>query len=209
MSLGYALRQRSVLRTLPFTHWEIERPLTASARQEVIDAFAPHTSWSDSGQLLDGEIVAMPPCCSIIRDNVSHFPAIGAVIDELLSRSTIERIESMLSQSMEGGFLKLDLFRDSQTLWCDLRSTIQDEMKAMLISVNPHAPDRPTRSMDRDATQCETDAFAWRDNVGYMLTSAVELTEDLFAVERNWLHISYIREATDWKLPPRRAIKSA
>jgi hypothetical protein len=198
MSLGHALRQRSVSRSLPFPHWEIERPLTADARQEVIAAFAPPPTWSDSGQLLDGEFTGVPACCNIIRDNVSLFPALGAVIDELLSRPTIERIETMLSQSMDGGFLKLDLMRDRQTLVHELAATPSGLM-SLLISVDPQDR-RPKVSKSTNT------------DVGWMGASAQSLAErspSSHAADYRWLHLAYVREETDWKLPPRRRAKTA
>ncbi len=204
MSLGYALRQRSASRTLPFLHWEIDRPLTADARQEVITAFAPDTPWDDSNSSLHslrGESEGSRQC-SVNRDNVAQFPALGNLIDDLLNRKTIERIEAMLSQSMDGGFLNLQFACDSRSPGRTPYAEQPATLMTMLISVSStdSAAQRPT-------------AFSQRDNVGWMFVPTDEAWRELNAqssiVDARLLHIAYVREATDWKLPPKRSAKVA
>jgi hypothetical protein len=203
MSLGYALRQRSVLRSLPFPHWEIDRPLTADARQEVIVAFAPDTPWDDSTPsplLTSSESIASLP---VVRDNVSQFPAIGSTIDDLLSRKTIERIESMLSRSMDGGFLSMEIVRDGRAVEVlSPTNTSAPQMTLLIPVLSEVASPHPVQ---QDAPR--------RDNVGWMFVpsdySPRELIAQPLAADSPLLVINYVIQATDWKLPPRKTMRVA
>lgn len=202
MSLGYALRQRSVQRTQPFPHWEIERPLTADARQEVVEAFAPETPWDDSSPSplpTSGETRVQ---LSVDRDNVSQFPALGGMIDDLLSRKTIERIESMVGRLMDGAFLNVEILRDGRDSEASSPSGTVPLM-TMLIAVATH----------RATEQGNPAETSLRDNVGWMFLPSVEVGETpvsrLLNSDSRLLVANYVLQATDWKLPPRRHVRVA
>lgn len=202
MSLGYALRQRSVQRTQPFPHWEIDRPLTADARQEVVEAFAPEPPWDDSSPSLLPTTSETQSQLSIDRDNVSQFPALAGMIDDLLSRKTIERIESMTGRLMDGAFLNVEVLREGRGSETSSPSGTVPLM-TVLIAVATH----------RAAEHGNPAKTNRRDNVGWMFLPSVEVDEtpasQLLDVDSRLLVVKYIMQATDWKLPPRRNVRVA
>ncbi len=216
MSLLSALQQSSQRFSWPFLHWHINRPFTAQTVREVNNAFVPDIRWEyDGTRAGDAKTCGgtVKTRCYVTTDNVDEFPATGELIDELLSRETIERIEHMLERSMDSAFLRVEMICDREGFWLEPHKDIREKLMSMLLYTNPlgEVENLGTDLYDMDLQLVKT--VPYRDNFGYMFAPAHDTWHGLekkeIRKERRSMLINYVTFPTCWKLPERRARRLA
>lgn len=211
MSLRQALQQSTTRFDRPFLHYLIERPLTEAMLGEVCGAFIPDVPRVYDGTRAgdaQGTAKNANTRCYVTRDNCQQFPALTQLVEELLSRETIECIEHQLERAMDGCCLRMEVICDRQGFWLEPHKDIQEKRMSMLLYANPYGESETlgTDLYDMDLRLVKT--MPYRHNVGYMFAPAHNTWHGLekkeIRRERRSLLINYVTFETCWKLPPRK-----
>lgn len=216
MSLLAALNSTSQRFSWPFLHWHIDRPFTPGVVDEVNQTFIPDVRREYDGtragdaKTKDGTVKTR---CYITTENVDEFPSTGGLIDELMSRETIERVEHMLNRSMDNAHLRVEIICDREGFWLEPHKDIKEKLMSMLLYTNPcdEAENLGTDLYDMDLKLVKT--VPYRDNFGYMFAPAHDTWHGLekkeIARERRSMLINYVTFPTCWKLPERKQRRAA
>lgn len=210
MSLRQALQQTTTGYETPFLHYLIEQPLTEGMLAEVCGAFI-----ADVPRLYDGTRAGdssgaaknANTRCYITRDNAASFPALSELVDDLLSRETIECLEELLRRPMDDCYLRMEVICDRKGFWLEPHKDIKEKRMSMLLYANPcgESENLGTDLYDADLKLVKT--MPYRHNVGYMFAPAHDTWHGLekkeIRQERRSLLINYVTFETCWKLPPR------
>ena len=129
MSLHEALQSRSTKIEVPFLRWEIDQPFSEQAIQEVVLTDIP-----ESRQEYDGtragdaktKVATANTRCFITPANVHKYPALGALVDDLLSADTIGLCSEMLRRQMQG-FLRVEVICDREGFWLEPHKDIKEK----------------------------------------------------------------------------------
>ena len=209
MSLLNALQHKSVRSTTPFLHWEIDQPFTPEILDEVVATDIPNIRRSyDGTRAGDAGDGGVKTRCYVNRENISEFPAISELVDELRRRETIELIEEMLERKMDDAYLRVEVIADREGFWLQPHKDIKEKLMSMLLYVNPHdeSENLGTDLYDGDLNLVKT--VPYRNNHGYMFAPAGDTWHGLekkpIRIERRSMLINYVTFQTDWKLPERR-----
>jgi hypothetical protein len=215
MSLLRALRHSTTRCDDPFLHYFIEQPLTTAMLNEVCD-----TQIADGPRVYDGTRAGNARGAAqnantrvfITTENVRCYPALGVLVDELLSRDTIETIEAQLRRPFDGCCLRMEVICDRQGFWLEPHTDIAEKRLSMLLYANPcqEGEHLGTDLYDADLKRVKT--IPCRHNVGYMFGPANNTWHGLekkeIQQERRSLLINYVTFDTCWRLP-RRRVRSA
>jgi len=111
----------------PFTHWELNQPLTKIAVQEIsnADIINPidHNLQYDGTRAIDGgegeyrEGIssggrALKFRCFINKENAKNFPYLTKLIKELQSKETTQKISEMINKDLSNSFVRLEIICD-------------------------------------------------------------------------------------------------
>lgn len=210
-SLRTALQQTTTRYDDPFLHYIIERPFTRGMLDEICGTFiadAPREYDGTRAGDSKGAAKNANARCYVTRDNAHQFPALSQLVDDLLSRETIECIEHQLERSMGGCCLRVEVICDRQGFWLEPHKDIREKRMSMLLYANPcgESENLGTDLYDMDLKRVKT--MPYRDNVGYMFAPAHNTWHGLekkeIRRERRSLLVNYVTFDTCWKLPPRR-----
>ncbi len=211
MSLRHALQQTTTRYDDPFLHYFIEQPLTEAMLAEVCGTFIADVPRVYDGTRAGDSTGAAKNAntrCYITRDNVADFPAMGELVEDLLSRETIETIEGQLHRSMDGCCLRVEIICDRQGFWLEPHKDIREKRLSMLLYANPCHEGEHLGTDLYDADLMLVKTMPYRHNVGYMFGPADDTWHGLekkeIQQERRSLLINYVTFDTCWKLPPRR-----
>lgn len=215
-SLRRALQLTTTRFTEPFLHYLIEQPLTDAMLQEVCGTFI-----ADVPRVYDGTRAGDSKGtaknhntrCFVTTDNVESFPALGELVDDLLSRETIETIEHQLNRSMDGCCLRVEIICDRQGFWLEPHKDIKEKRLSMLLYANPRGEGEHLGTDLYDGNLKLVKTMPYRHNVGYMFGPADDTWHGLekkeIRQERRSLLINYVTFDTCWKLPPRKVRQAA
>ncbi|MCA9055275.1 MAG: hypothetical protein KDA75_15650 [Planctomycetaceae bacterium] len=215
MSLRRALQQTSTGYETPFLHYFIDQPLTAGMLSEVCGTIIPDVPRAYDGTRAGdarGNALNANTRCYVTTDNVDQFPHLGELVDDLLSRETIETVETMLRRTMDNCCLRVEVICDRKGFWLQPHKDIKEKRLSMLLYANPHGEGEHLGTDLYDGELKLVKTMPYRNNVGYMFGPANDTWHGLekkeIRRERRSLLINYVTFDTCWKLPPRR-VKSA
>jgi hypothetical protein len=216
MSLRRALQQSTTRYDVPFLHYFIEQPLTAAMLSEVCGTFiADVPRVYDGTRAGDASGVARNANtrCFVTRENIDRFPALGQLVEDLLSRETIELIADLLRRPMDGCCLRVEVLCDRQGFWLEPHKDIPEKRLSMLLYADPFQEGEHLGTDLYDAELKLVKTIPYRHNVGYMFGPADDtwhgLERKAIRRERRSLLINYVTFETCWKLPPRRLRRAA
>ena len=113
----------------PFTHWELNQPLTDTAIQEISNADianpSDHSLQYDGTRAIDGgegkfrEGIAsggqaLKFRCFITKDNAKKFPEMLKLIKELQSKQTCEKISSLINKDLKNSYVRVEVICDRE-----------------------------------------------------------------------------------------------
>ena len=215
-SLRQALQQTTTTFETPFLHCLIEQPLTETMLAEVCGTFiadVPRVYDGTRAGDAQGTARNANTRCFITRDNAEQFPGLSELVDDLLSRETIECVEHLLRRTMDDCCLRIEVICDRRGFWLEPHKDIKEKRMSMLLYANPFGESESlgTDLYDQDLKLVKT--MPYRHNVGYMFAPAHDtwhgLEKNELRRERRTLLINYVTFDTCWKLPPRRARRAA
>ena len=206
MSLLDALRNATRF-DKPFRHWEISGGLSEAMMKEVGETVVPEgrraydgTRAADAGGGgVDGALR-----CYISPENVSAFPAMKTLIDELLDPRTVSHVSDMIERDLGDAYLRVEVIVDREGFWLSPHKDIKEKLMSMQLYVNFSG------ESENLGTDLYTDALErvktipYRHNGGYMFAAAEDTWHGLekkpVVAERRSVLINYVTFETGWKL---------
>ena len=205
----------------PFTHWELNQPLTKDAIQEIVntDIANPidHSLQYDGTRAIDGgegkfrEGIssggkALKFRCFINKENSKEFPNLTKFINELQSKETCNKISELIKKDLSNSYVRVEVICDRKGFWLKPHCDIKEKLVSCLLFANPfnESEDLGTDFYDEKLTKVKT--VPYKNNYGYFFTSGPNTWHGMekkeIKKERRCLQVNYVSFKTDWKVQP-------
>ena len=203
----------------PFIHWELNKPLTAGALEEITKADiadpTKHNLLYDGTRAIDGgkgefrEGIsnggeALKFRCFINKENSTKFPHLTKLIEELQSKETHKKISSMINKDLSNSFVRLEIICDRRGFWLKPHCDIKEKLLSCLLFVSKFNEDESLGTDFYDNNLKKVKTLPYRDNYGYFFSSGPNTWHGMekkeIVKERRCLQVNYVTFTTDWKV---------
>ena len=219
MSFLNSIEKKSKKFESPFTHWELNEPLTKEQITEIINADidnpTEHNLNYDGTRAIDGgegkfrEGIseggkALKFRCFITRENSNDFPNLTNFIKELQNKKTYEKISSLIGKDLSNSYVRGEVICDRKGFWLKPHCDIKEKLISCLLFVNKtnESEDLGTDFYDNDLKKIKT--LPYKDNYGYFFSSGPNTWHGMekkeIVKERRCLQVNYVTFPTDWKV---------
>ena len=203
----------------PFSHWELNKPLTEGQIKEIINAEIAnpkeHNLNYDGTRAIDGgegrfrEGIAdggkaLKFRCFITKENSKQFPELTKFIQELQNKKTHEKISELINKDLSNSYVRVEVICDREGFWLKPHCDIKEKLMSCLLFANKHneSEDLGTDFYDNDLKLVKT--LPYRDNYGYFFSSGPNTWHGMekkeIKKERRCLQVNYVTFQTDWKV---------
>ena len=219
MSFLNSIEKKSKKFESPFTHWELNEPLTKEQIAEIINADidnpTEHNLNYDGTRAIDGgegkfrEGIseggkALKFRCFITRENSNDFPNLTNFIKELQNKKTYEKISSLIGKDLSNSYVRVEVICDRKGFWLKPHCDIKEKLISCLLFVNKtnESEDLGTDFYDNELKKVKT--LPYKDNYGYFFSSCPNTWHGMekkeIVKERRCLQVNYVTFPTDWKV---------
>ena len=219
MSFLNSIEKKSKKFESPFTHWELNEPLTKEQIAEIINADidnpTEHNLNYDGTRAIDGgegkfrEGIseggkALKFRCFITRENSNDFPNLTNFIKELQNKKTYEKISSLIGKDLSSSYVRVEVICDRKGFWLKPHCDIKEKLISCLLFVNKtnESKDLGTDFYDNELKKIKT--LPYKDNYGYFFSSGPNTWHGMekkeIVKERRCLQVNYVTFPTDWKV---------
>ena len=201
----------------PFTHWEINKPLTEPTIKEINNAdIANPIDYNlqyDGTRAIDGgegkfrEVIssggqALKFRCFINKDNSNIFPNLTKFINELQSKSTHNKISELIKKDLSRSYVRVEIICDRQGFWLKPHCDIKEKLMSCLLFVNKFNEDESLGTDFYDENLNKVKTLPYKDNYGYFFSSGPNswhgMEKKEIKKERRCLQVNYVTFETDW-----------
>ena len=201
----------------PFTHWELNQPLTEIAVQEISNADIvnpiDHNLQYDGTRAIDGGegkfregIVsggqALKFRCFINKDNSNIFPNLTKFINELQSKNTYKKISELIKKDLSKSYVRVEIICDKQGFWLKPHCDIKEKLMSCLLFINKFNEDVSLGTDFYDKNLKRVKTLPYKDNYGYFFSSGPNswhgMEKKEIKKERRCLQVNYVTFKTDW-----------
>ena len=203
----------------PFSHWELNEPLTNDQIEEIVKADIAnpieHDLNYDGTRAIDGgegkfrEGIssggkALKFRCFVTKENSNEFPALTGLIKELQKKEIHQKISNLISKDLSNSYVRVEIICDRKGFWLKPHCDIKEKQMSCLLFVNKHneSEDLGTDFYDSNLKLIKT--LPYRDNYGYFFSSGPNtwhgMEKKKIAKERRCLQVNYVTFQTDWKV---------
>ena len=214
-----SLKKRIKHHTLPFDHWELDKPLTEESikeicKTEIIDLTKMNINYDGTRAIDGGEGEfregikdggkAVKFRCFVEKDNCKNFPHLTSLIEELRSKDTYEFIGEKKKKKLTNSYVRAEIICDRQGFWLKPHCDIKEKLISGLIFANPfnESENLGTDLYDQSLNRVKT--VPYKNNYGYFFTSGPDtwhgMEKKVIKIERRCLQINYVTFKTDWKV---------
>ena len=170
----------------PFTHWELNKPLTEPTIKEINNAdIANPIDYNlqyDGTRAIDGgegkfrEGIssggqALKFRCFINKDNSNIFPNLTKFINELQSKSTHNKISELIKKDLSRSYVRVEIICDRQGFWLKPHCDIKEKLMSCLLFVNKFNEDESLGTDFYDENLNKVKTLPYKDNYGYFFSS--------------------------------------
>ena len=203
----------------PFSHWELNKPLTEQQINEIINADianpVEHNLSYDGTRAIDGgegkfrEGIsdggqALKFRCFITKDNFNDFPGLTNLIKELQNKQTYEKISNLIGKDLSNAYVRLEVICDRKGFWLKPHCDIKEKLMSCLLFVNKHNENEELGTDFYDSNLKLVKTMPYRDNYGYFFSSGPNTWHGMekkdIVKERRCLQVNYVDFKTDWKV---------
>jgi len=205
--------------SFPFKHWELNKPLSDEAIQEIIKTdilnVAEYNLTYDGTRAIDGGAPefregissggkAIKFRCFITKENSQKFPALTKLINELQSKETYSKISSLINKDLSNSYVRVEVICDRKGFWLKPHCDIKEKLVSCLLFVNEfnESENLGTDLYNEKLEKVKT--VPYKNNYGYFFTSGpntwLGMEKKKIVKERRWLQVNYVRFPTDWKV---------
>jgi len=203
----------------PFTHWELNQPLTDEQINEIITADidnpVEHNLNYDGTRAIDGGEgnfrqgiadggKALKFRCFVSKENSNNFPHLTKFINELQSKETTKKVSELTGKDLSNSYVRVEVICDRQGFWLKPHCDIKEKLMSCLLFVNKHNEneDLGTDFYDNNLNKVKT--LPYMDNYGYFFSSGPNTWHGMekkeIKKERRCLQVNYVTFKTDWKV---------
>ena len=203
----------------PFDHWEISKPLSNQAIEEIYNADIPDprkenlnydgTRSLDGGEgsfragIKDGG-KAKKFRCYITRENSKLYPHLTNFIEELRSVEVYKKIGSLINRDLSNSYVRLEVICDREGFWLKPHCDIKEKLMSSIIFVNLNDEPENLGTDFYDAKLNKVKTVPYKHNYGYFFTSGPNTWHGMekkeIKKERRCIQINYVSFETDWKV---------
>ncbi len=219
MSFLNSIEKNSTKFEKPFSHWELNEPLTSGQIEEIINADIAnpieHSLDYDGTRAIDGgegkfrEGIsdggkALKFRCFITKKNSNEFPNLTLLINELQNKKTYKKISDLIGKDLSKSYVRVEVICDRKGFWLKPHCDIKEKLISCLLFVNKfnESEDLGTDFYDSNLTRIKT--LPYRDNYGYFFSSGPNTWHGMekkeIIKERRCLQVNYVTFKTDWKV---------
>ena len=217
MEFFNSLKNRSEHHADPFSHWELNQPLTAAAinevcKAEILDLTKVNINYDGTRAVDGGEGKfregisnggkAIKFRCFIQKDNSKKFPHLKDLIEELKLKDVYRYIGELVKKDLKNSYVRLEVICDRQGFWLKPHCDIKEKLISSLVFANPFNESVSLGTDLYDAKLNRVKTVPYRDNYGYFFTSGPNTWHGMekkeIKKERRCLQINYVTFKTDW-----------
>ena len=219
MSFLSSIKNNSKKFEKPFEHWELNKPLTASQINEIINAEIDNPIEHDlnydgtraidggEGQFREGITdggKALKFRCFITKENSNNFPNLTKFINELQNKNTYQNISKLIDKDLSKSFVRVEVICDRAGFWLKPHCDIKEKLMSCLLFVNKHNESEELGTDFYDINLNKVKTLPYRDNYGYFFSSGPKTWHGMekkeIVKERRCLQVNYVSFQTDWKV---------
>ena len=214
-----SLKKRSKHYATPFSHWELDKPLTEESineicKTEIADLTKMNINYDGTRAVDGGEGEfrkgistggkAVKFRCFIKRDNSKNFPHLTKLTEELQSKDTHGYISELIKKDLSNSYVRLEIICDRQGFWLKPHCDIKEKLISCLLFANPfnESENLGTDLYDEKLNKVKT--VPYKNNYGYFFTSGPNTWHGMekkeIKKERRCLQVNYVSFETDWKV---------
>ena len=138
-----SLKKRSKHFSTPFSHWELNEPLTPDQINEIVKADIANPSEHNlnydgtraidggKGEFRKGDISggkALKFRCFITKENTNNFPGLTSFINELQNKETYQKISDLIEKDLSKSYVRVEVICDRKGFWlkphCDIKEKL-------------------------------------------------------------------------------------
>ena len=147
-----SLKKRSKHYTAPFSHWELNEPLTQDAikeicKTEITDLSKMNINYDGTRAVDGGEGKfregissggkAIKFRCFVSKDNSKDFPNLNDLIEELRSKDTHGYISELIKKDLSNSYVRVEVICDRQGFWLKPHCDIKEKLISGLFFCKP------------------------------------------------------------------------
>ena len=203
----------------PFKHWELNKPLSNDAINEIISADIPDLNQLDleydGTRAIDGGAPefregitsggkAIKFRCFITKENNAKFPSLTKLINELQSKETYSKISNLINKDLSNSYVRVEVICDRKGFWLKPHCDIKEKLVSCLLFVN-ESNESETLGTDLYNKKLEkVKTVPYKNNYGYFFSSGPNTWHGMekkeIVKERRCLQVNYVSFPTDWKV---------
>jgi len=214
-----SLKNRSKYYNFPFSHWELNEPLTKEAIDEIckteITDLAKMNINYDGTRAIDGgegkfrEGIsdggkALKFRCFVEKKNSKNFPNLNNLISELTSKDTYGYISELIKKDLSNSFVRVEVVCDRKGFWLKPHCDIKEKLVSCLLFANPFNESESLGTDFYDKKLNKVKTVPYKHNYGYFFTSGPNtwhgMEKKKIKKERRCLQVNYVTFQTDWKV---------
>ena len=203
----------------PFKYWEIDKPLTNEAIQEIIKAdivnVADHNLTYDGTRAIDGGAAefrkgiasggkAIKFRCFVTKDNAQQFPGLVKFINELQSKQTHQKISELIDKDLSNSYVRVEVICDRKGFWLKPHCDIKEKLLSCLLFVNELNESESLGTDFYNEKREKVKTVPYKNNYGYFFSSGPNTWHGMekkeIVKERRCLQVNYVSFPTDWKV---------
>ena len=203
----------------PFTHWELNKPLTDEQIDEIIraDIANPieHNLKYDGTRAIDGGEgeyrkgisdggKALKFRCFVTKENSNQFPGLSNFIKELQNKNTHKTISNLVGKDLSNSFVRVEIICDRKGFWLKPHCDIKEKLISCLLFVNKHNESEELGTDFYNSELKKVKTLPYRDNYGYFFSSGPNTWHGMekkeIKKERRCVQVNYVSFKTDWKV---------
>ena len=214
-----SLLNNSKENNFPFKHWELNKPLSEEAIQEIVKAdianVADHNLTYDGTRAIDGGAAefregiasggkAIKFRCFVTKENANEFPGLVKFIHGLQARKTHQKISELIGKDLSNSYIRVEVICDREGFWLKPHCDIKEKLVSCLLFVNKcnESENLGTDFYNDKLEKVKT--VPYKNNYGYFFTSGQNTWHGMekkeIVKERRCLQVNYVSFHTDWKV---------
>ena len=205
--------------SFPFKHWELNKPLSDEAIQEIIKADIPnvteHNLTYDGTRAIDGGAARFREGIAsggkaikfrrfVTKNNAQQFPGLVKFINELQSKETHQKISQLINKDLSNSYVRVEVICDREGFWLKPHCDIKEKLLSCLLFINKF---NESESLGTDLYNEKLEkvkTVPYKNNYGYFFSSGPNTWHGMekkeIVKERRCLQVNYVTFPTDWKV---------
>ena len=219
MTFLNSLLNNSKENNFPFKHWELNKPLSDAAIQEIVKADIVNVSdynlTYDGTRAIDGGAAEFREGIAsggkaikfrrfVTTENASEFPSLVKFIHGLQKKETYQKISELIGKDLSNSYIWVEVICDRKGFWLKPHCDIKEKLLSCLLFINKcdESENLGTDFYNDKLEKVKT--VSYKNNYGYFFSSGPGTWHGMekkeIVKERRCLQVNYVTFPTDWKV---------